>query len=838
MGSTGKTVGTVGGAAIGTAIAPGVGTVLGGLAGGVIGGMFDGSDAPPPPDPNNFKNVNTAQGDAYNQQGVAQRTHGAQLQAGNANQGAQQLSGDTTMGATNAQKYGQLASTAQRNANYQGAQAAGAAADQSAASQGAANDSYYQGIKAQGRQAPQIASSDADQQRQLAALGGMQSSADKLQQMGSDGLQTGVAQAQLQQGQDAAMAQSLAMAGSGRSLGSGAGSMRQALDKNAQLNAQTNQAASVANLQEQHQNQQFQLGALGQAQQGYSNVAGQTNNIRGSNDQMSNTNAQLNQSQQGINNQTQSTYDAAAGQQANNALGYSQLGNQTALGYDQLGAQQAQTYNQLGANQGLAYQQLGQGQNLAYNQLGAQQNAGYASQGLAYDQMGQKSDEDQLNANMAYENLKAGNSIAGMNASNQSTANNMGMITGLAGAAATMYGSDRDAKQNIKPANKEFKWGPLGKAIGFGSDDEGKKQFHANITSSLPSDPAEATKQRMGYAMAQGQRDQADHVRLQRELDALQNGTDHQFDSGLEPARTGFAPVDDMQIGPHDRFAVPGNDNGYTMSDVHSKREIASLRSELDRTYAALQAPPANETTPLSREQEPGFQQWLKQNHVQDLDNPDSHYDYRGAYLAGVGRGADSGHFTDQFKQHGHPTFSNESQYSQSANDGGSWDGDRYMPQVRPQAPNYGALDQARLGQGGSFQGRPQEIPTGRFPDTDLRPAAGYSYEYKDPDRFGQGRFYGPIAQDLEKTPAGASTVKKAPDGTKMVDTSRLSLVNTSAISEQQKRMDALEKQLAALSMPDMDRIQQAQPGTWAKPSAPDDQQLDAYQQMARQGGR
>jgi hypothetical protein len=49
------------------------------------------------------------------------------------------------------------------------------------------------------------------------------------------------------------------------------------------------------------------------------------------------------------------------------------------------------------------------------------------------------------------------------------------------------------------------------------------------------------------------------------------------------------------------------------------------------------------------------------------------------------------------------------------------------------------------------------------------------------------------MAQDLEKTPAGKSVVKTGPDGMKSIDTARLSLVNTSAISEQQRRLDRLE---------------------------------------------
>lgn len=78
--------------------------------------------------------------------------------------------------------------------------------------------------------------------------------------------------------------------------------------------------------------------------------------------------------------------------------------------------------------------------------------------------------------------------------------------------------------------------------------------------------------------------------------------------------------------------------------------------------------------------------------------------------------------------------------------------------------------------------------------------APGYSYEYKQPERHGAGRFYGPMAQDLERTPAGRSTVREAPDGTKMVDTSRLSLVNTAALNGQQKQIDELMRRLDALS--------------------------------------
>lgn len=82
--------------------------------------------------------------------------------------------------------------------------------------------------------------------------------------------------------------------------------------------------------------------------------------------------------------------------------------------------------------------------------------------------------------------------------------------------------------------------------------------------------------------------------------------------------------------------------------------------------------------------------------------------------------------------------------------------------------------------------------------------APGYSYEYKDPQKHGEGRYVGPMAQDLESTPVGATVVQDTPDG-KQIDTSRLSLVNTAAISEQQRQIDEMrrkQQQAVALGGP------------------------------------
>jgi hypothetical protein len=73
--------------------------------------------------------------------------------------------------------------------------------------------------------------------------------------------------------------------------------------------------------------------------------------------------------------------------------------------------------------------------------------------------------------------------------------------------------------------------------------------------------------------------------------------------------------------------------------------------------------------------------------------------------------------------------------------------------------------------------------------------APAYSYNYTDPDAMGAapGRQFGIMAQDLEKTPAGRSVVKQGPNGAKMVDTSRLTMVNTAALNGMQKHINELE---------------------------------------------
>lgn len=90
-----------------------------------------------------------------------------------------------------------------------------------------------------------------------------------------------------------------------------------------------------------------------------------------------------------------------------------------------------------------------------------------------------------------------------------------------------------------------------------------------------------------------------------------------------------------------------------------------------------------SERTRLAPDEELAFRMWAQKNGITDVDAPDSHYDYRGYWKTTRGASHPPGseqHFPDTFKQHGHPTFSVESQYSAGPYDGGRWIGDSFVP--------------------------------------------------------------------------------------------------------------------------------------------------------------
>jgi hypothetical protein len=74
-----------------------------------------------------------------------------------------------------------------------------------------------------------------------------------------------------------------------------------------------------------------------------------------------------------------------------------------------------------------------------------------------------------------------------------------------------------------------------------------------------------------------------------------------------------------------------------------------------------------------------------------------------------------------------------------------------------------------------------------------LRDSPGREYEYKDP-KHGEGKYVGPMAQDLQKSPVFRGAVKKSKEGHLEVDTTRLALSHHAALSHLQKEIDALKK--------------------------------------------
>lgn len=74
-----------------------------------------------------------------------------------------------------------------------------------------------------------------------------------------------------------------------------------------------------------------------------------------------------------------------------------------------------------------------------------------------------------------------------------------------------------------------------------------------------------------------------------------------------------------------------------------------------------------------------------------------------------------------------------------------------------------------------------------------LRATAGHSWEYKEPDKHGKGRYTGPMAQDLESRPEFRSAVKEV-GGVKMVDATRLVMTHHAALHDLQKQIDRISK--------------------------------------------
>lgn len=734
-----------------------------------------------------------------------------------------------------------------------------------------ANNNFDIANAAQLRDGPQITSSIADKQNQLNALNGTNTAVGNVNQtgqqltaLGTKPMGASYAEAQLRQGQDAAQAQQLAMARSGRSLGSGQAAMQQAAFNNSALNQQTNQAAASARIQEQNAYNQFQAGALGAAGSQYGaagalsgQAGGQATTIRQGNEGVQAQNAALGLQQQGVNNQT------------------------TGL-YNQLGAQQ----------QGYGMQANTLGQNSA--QFGAQQASGALGA--------------QLNADTGRLSSEAATNIANQGNANNRDAATMNQISSGLGAVSNALGdavkSDQPAPAGLKaPVSTNPGVAPSGSSSGpanntydprngIPSDERLKTNIKALTAAAAP---AMSSKSELsgswGAPAPKGSGIKSDKAWADMTHEEQQAFANEQFGAAAASAKTVAPPVEQpasyaetiaalnagygaSQKAPADvlnHVAGAGSGPAQSQSDVIARmrgqapkprldpmlslggtnanlqnKDLVLSNVKSDAAYAPLSAssltglsksgvlakpvpgtivapraasapvaapaapPPAWGDVFNAPTLDPKIQAYLNGANPNPVAAPaptytppkyaannaggdyfadnSYYYNHSGADAAmSLGKGPSNGgnNLSDVHSK----TRIRELEGQLAALNGApaARDGENFSPAVSPKAPDTDSLDSAYA--------REQNAPA-----VDLRPARGYSYEYKNPNTPGAapGRQIGPMAQDVENT-AAAATVHDTSHG-KQIDTGRLALVNTAALSEQQTKVKRLEDQLAALS--------------------------------------
>jgi hypothetical protein len=146
---------------------------------------------------------------------------------------------------------------------------------------------------------------------------------------------------------------------------------------------------------------------------------------------------------------------------------------------------------------------------------------------------------------------------------------------------------------------------------------------------------------------------------------------------------------------------IPGSDEshpGSVENDVTVKPADA-LDTEADVGRSPDQTAPIGPyDTKLTPQEELLFKTWKAENAPYDSGYD---YDIRGAFKAGLHPAA-NGHWSDQFKKPNHPTFSDQSQYSNRQTPGGHWyteNGKEFLvpfgPRPRPVNPKN--IDPNRL---------------------------------------------------------------------------------------------------------------------------------------------
>lgn len=558
-----------------------------------------------------------------------------------------------------------------------------------------ANGNFDIANAAQMRGGPQITTSLADKQAQLAALGGTNAAmgnvnqvGNQLQALGTRPMGDSYAAAQLQQGLAGGMAQQLSMARSGRSLGSGQAAMNQAAFNNSALSQQTNQAAAIARIQEQNAYNQFQAGALGQAGNAYGQggaLAGQAGSqattIRTGNEGVQAQNAALGQNQQQINNATTGIYNNLGVSQQNLGMQANQMGEAAF----NAGAQRNDNIMGAQLNANMALGGAKTAVSMANNQAddaaaAAKQNrqlqlvedaAKVGASGVASDER-QKTDIVPLELPQIEQGYAGGFVPAG---SPQAIVTEPGMVISR-GEVSPAAGQDPGAFQQATTIHRPP---PTPSAAQSYLNQINGANYYHSLDQQLGADTLNR-RNNAGFGPSSSQSSLLSFLAGQRAAPAPAVNPGRPYQSSVAPAMAA------------QQRTAPISTTPFVASDAHSKTRIRELESQL----AALQGPP-----------------------------------------------------TASFA---------------------------------PQKPDTASLDQAYVSQGGAPR-----------PAVDLTAAKGYAYNYKDPSAPGAvpGRQVGPMAQDLLKT-AAAPAVHDTRHGLQ-VDTPRLTMTNTAAISELQRKIQQLE---------------------------------------------
>lgn len=579
------------------------------------------------------------------------------------------------------------------------------------------------------------------------------------------------AQAQLQSGLNQSEAANLAMARSGRGFGGGAGAMRTAIRANAAAGQNTANSAAALRAQENAAYRQRQAANLGTAagiqqsnagqQLGQQQLSSQVDLQRAAALQgQQDTAAQLNmqkaaqyQSGQALASQTNL---AQSGQQ----LAQQQLSSQTNLSQAQAQLQQQQLQSQVALQEGA--------QNDAYTQalygLGLQgqaQGGQLMGQGTQLGLQGQEMGINAANAGAQLAQTGYGQNIqaqtAGGQLGQQGIQNNL--QANQAGAQLALGGAAQSSQQQAQG---------YGEAMGGLQASQAATQAQQQLNSAYEQSLLQK------YGIDQG-------VAIQNQaLTQQASQSDRDFAMGV--VGTGISALGSLAA----------------FSDRSMKEEIEPANKDVLLPESDSNFDPFSQGVGISGpNQAQGAASMSAANAASGAGAASYTHANPGALIKpdAAGKQSSTGQVTDQLKENfGSATGMNQI-------------GDKFKAMNPPPPSPTNMIAQF----GGGSQWNPYYVTSDEDEKSDIHEHTGaletiedaepYSFKYKNPDeaQAGPGTYYGIMAQDLEKTPAGRSTVKIGPNGKKMVDTSRLTMVNTAALNVMSKEFDQMRSELDSL---------------------------------------